>query len=61
MQFKSVERGSDKRDQVVDISTVGHRTNRAHPLFCEVSSPQAASGLVKLTFGVSHERCVETD
>ena len=51
MQFKFVERGSDKRDGLLKAR---HRTNRAHPLFCEVRLPsrcrRAAQWFFKFTF-----------
>ena len=44
MQFKFVERGSDKRDGLLKAR---HRTNRAHPLFCVVSlSPEFHPSLI---------------
>ncbi len=42
MQFKRLERGSDSMQ--IDFEFYGspsrHCTNRAHPLFCEVSLPK---------------------
>ena len=45
MQFIFIERGSDR---VTEHFLPDHRTNCAHPLFCEVSLPKANSGFSNL-------------
>ena len=56
MQFKFVERGSDR---VIRLSTTFHRINRAHPLFCEVRLHQDAASQPQWFFKFTFDQPVE--
>ena len=56
MQFKSVERGSDKRDRSFKTR---HRINRAHPLFCEVSPSQVIPAQTQWFFKFNFDQPLE--
>ena len=56
MQFKTFERGSDKRGR---LSKPVHRINRAHPLICEVSPSQAIAAQLQWFFKFTFDQPLE--